>query len=155
MNPNHILDFARESNAIEGLDEIARNMSHAKALEEFLALDGLDVPAVVKAHQLIEPSAKFRDHDTGMRIRIANHIPPPDGIMIRTMLEDILEYVNNDTATPFENHVAFELLHPFTDGNGRVGRLIWAWEMVNNHQYDLAQGFLHIWYYQSLEDKQD
>ena len=37
------------------------------------------------------------------------------------------------------------------DGNGRSGRALWLWQMVNQHNYDMRLGFLHLWYYQSLQ----
>lgn len=33
--------------------------------------------------------------------------------------------------TPKENHIAFEYIHPFVDGNGRVGRMLMWWQELN------------------------
>lgn len=30
------------------------------------------------------------------------------------------------------SHFVFEAIHPFIDGNGRVGRFLWAWQRLNN-----------------------
>ena len=38
--------------------------------------------------------------------------------------------------------------HPFTDGNGRSGRALWLWQMNNHAPF----GFLHTFYYQTLEN---
>lgn len=46
---------------------------------------------------------------------------------------------------PWEVHIAYEMLHPFTDGNGRSGRMLWAWQMRN-----FPLDFLHTFYYQTL-----
>ena len=59
------------------------------------------------------------------------------------MLEEMSE------TDPWVFHVQYERLHPFTDGNGRSGRALWAWQMMRRRE-GLALGFLHRFYYQTL-----
>ena len=47
---------------------------------------------------------------------------------------------------------AYEMLHPFMDGNGRSGRALWAWMMLRLGQDPFALLFLHRFYYQTLEN---
>jgi len=56
---------------------------------------------------------------------------------------------------PYLIHHAYETLHPFMDGNGRSGRILWACQMLA-HDYSpgLALGFLHCFYYQALSHGQ-
>ncbi|KKK46704.1 hypothetical protein LCGC14_3162550, partial [marine sediment metagenome] len=65
-------------------------------------------------------------------------------------LENIIWQANGDHGSPFEIHQSYEELHPFSDGNGRSGRMIWLWQMLRDGQ-DVSLGFLHTHYYQSLE----
>lgn len=58
---------------------------------------------------------------------IAVYMPPPPSD-IRNLLNDLLSYINaNKEKFPlilaFAAHLFFEKIHPFLDGNGRVGRL--------------------------------
>jgi Fic family protein len=36
--------------------------------------------------------------------------------------------------TPWVNHVGFETIHPFADGNGRTGRMLMWWQEVQAGQ---------------------
>ena len=69
-----------------------------------------------------EPSAIF--NQAGIAIYVC---PPPQEI--KDLLNQLLHYVNEDNE-PFApvkaalTHHAFEKIHPFLDGNGRVGRLL-------------------------------
>ncbi len=68
------------------------------------------------------------------------------------MLESVL--VGAQILPPYISHVAYENLHPFTDGNGRSGRALWLWQMMHGtmRQVNMARdlGFLHTFYYQTL-----
>lgn len=59
---------------------------------------------------------------------VAVYMPPPP-TQISKLLEDLLVYVNSGKEkfpliVAFVAHLIFEKIHPFLDGNGRVGRLL-------------------------------
>lgn len=58
--------------------------------------------------------------------------PPPDEVP--ALVDDLLAYVNRDDADPVSQagiaHAQFEIIHPFADGNGRVGRVLIVWILV-------------------------
>ncbi len=55
--------------------------------------------------------------------------PPPN--KLGPLLEDLLAFVNRSDVDPVSQaaiaHAQFEIIHPFGDGNGRVGRVLVAW----------------------------
>jgi Fic family protein len=58
--------------------------------------------------------------------------PPPEEVP--TLVDDLVAYVNRDDIDPVSQaaiaHAQFEIIHPFADGNGRVGRVLVAWILV-------------------------
>ena len=72
------------------------------------------------------------------RVAEARFIPPPPGDQLRAMCERWVEWLT--AAAPVTNipliarvamaHYQFETLHPFTDGNGRLGRLVAVLQMI-------------------------
>lgn len=55
----------------------------------------------------------------------AVHIPPPPDL-VEPLMKDLVQYANRDDLDGVSQaaivHAQFEAIHPFTDGNGRVGR---------------------------------
>jgi hypothetical protein len=143
-----LLDFIRESNRIEGIlrpplpDEVV-------AHEVFLAQRGIEIRHV-EAFVDVVANARLRDK-RGMDVYVGNHTPPAGGPFIRDALTALLADVQTCDPTPFETHVRYETLHPFMDGNGRSGRVLWAWQMRRDGHDPFALPFLHRFYYQALD----
>jgi Fic family protein len=57
----------------------------------------------------------------------AAFVPPPE-TMVRGLLEDLCAFCNEERLSPIVQaavaHAQFETIHPFVDGNGRVGRAL-------------------------------
>ena len=124
-----------------------------EAHEWFLALERITIVDLEAFVDLVQPGARLRV-ERGMDVRVGNHVPPPGGPDIRGSLKRLL-YVagSSDPESPYKTHCLYEILHPFTDGNGRSGRVLWLWMMGGIEQAPL--GFLHTFYYQTLERSQD
>jgi len=90
-----------------------------------------------------EPSAIF--NQSGFPVYI-----PPSPSEVNDLLKKLMGYINNDVT---ENilikaalaHIVFEKIHPFIDGNGRVGRLL--------YQILLSKGDYHFNWLLSLEEE--
>ncbi|MCW6659890.1 Fic family protein [Aerococcaceae bacterium NML191292] len=69
-------------------------------------------------------------------IRGAEHLPPPPHEVPTRMMYYVYNYHHTHYNTIFEKiaeqHILFEQIHPFADGNGRTGRLIMNFELIKN-----------------------
>src|SRR5262245_53604150 len=63
----------------------------------------------------------------------AHLVTPPPG-ELPALVNDLVTYANRDEVDPVSQaaiaHAQFEIIHPFADGNGRVGRVLVAWILV-------------------------
>src|ERR1019366_5590418 len=62
------------------------------------------------------------------------HLVTPPPAELPALLDDIIAYTNGADIDPIAQaafaHAQFEVVHPFGDGNGRVGRVLVAWVLT-------------------------
>jgi Fic family protein/DNA-binding XRE family transcriptional regulator len=95
-----------------------------------LAKNKLNEGLVLKLHAILmnsirEDAGAYRNH--GVRILGAN-IPTANYLKVPVLLKELIKNVNTPNediiAHVSEIHGRFEQIHPFSDGNGRIGRLL-------------------------------
>lgn len=150
MNKSELMGFLLESNEIEGIHR-EPNEHEMAAAYGFLSLRDLTLSAVVGLQSILAPGQPLRDKP-GMNVRVGNYLPPSGGPEIITHVENLLlvAHIPDGEGCEWMTHCVFEQIHPFMDGNGRTGRLLWAWQMLRNGRDPFALAFLHRFYYQTL-----
>ncbi len=154
FKPFSIEDMVRESNRIENIhrdptpEEIQAHIS-------FMKLPKLEISDVEGFVRACQPDARLRIYPH-LNVRVGEHYPPSGGQSILYKLADILNHAFRERQSPraaWKVHCDYEKLHPFTDGNGRSGRVIWYWMMHDTGWDDY--GFLRAFYYQTLDASRD
>jgi Fic family protein len=94
----------------------------------------LDAHAVLMADDRSESAYGGRLRDMQNWIGGSDHSPlgavyvPPPPETVEAYMEDLLAFVNRDDVPALAQaaitHAQFEAIHPFTDGNGRIGRAL-------------------------------
>lgn len=154
LNKFALRDFLRESNEIEGIHREPTE-NELQAAVTFLELKELTLNGLCKYQSVIATSRPLRDKP-GMNVRVGQYIAPAGGAAIITHVENLLlvAHIPDGEGCEWMTHCVFEQIHPFMDGNGRTGRLLWAWQMLRNGRDPFALPFLHRFYYQTLSSVQ-
>ncbi len=150
MAESQLKSFIRQSNLIEG---ITRDPTEAEidATERFVS-GKATVETLERLVTVYEPGAQLR-FKLGMDVRVGRHVPPRGGVQVVVALRLLLERATLEDLSPWETHLGYETLHLFTDGNGRSGRALWAWQMRNSGRlWGRPLSFLHAFYYQTLQE---
>lgn len=115
---------------------VANNITILRtAARELVATDVVTVADVEALHRVLLPEERHH----GLR-QVQNWIGgsswhpldaqfvPPPAEHVRPLMDDLLAYLNGSVHAPLVQaavvHAQFETIHPFTDGNGRVGRAL-------------------------------
>jgi len=141
-----VIDFLRESNNIE---DVWDDDSLAQALFSwnFLMMENtITASTILKAHKILMLHKNLRPDQRGYfrkePVYIGGHEAKP-WFVVPELIEQWCAQVNTmiETWRPSKNqaeiadeieqqHIKFEAIHPFIDGNGRTGRLLLNWARV-------------------------
>lgn len=102
------------------------------AYEMMLTLDPYSVDDLLKAHEammneLISENGRFRSGGVGVfNGKVLVHMAPPAN-MVPGQIQDLFTWYKTAEIHPLIRssifHYEFEFIHPFADGNGRMGRM--------------------------------
>lgn len=111
-------------------------INYSKALEHTVSMikdDGLPVVARIlkEAHAKLltgEGNHSSPGEFRKQQVRVGALLPAPANL-IENLIAELEKFINNDVSLPpiikaGLAHVQFETIHPFLDGNGRIGRLL-------------------------------
>lgn len=137
-------DFARAVHGTRSNAAATSMVASAAALDALItSVDGcgsITLENILAAHRILmadEPyearyAGRLRDMQNWIggsdyAPRNALYIPPP-AEMVEDYMSDLLEFANRDDVPVLVQaavvHAQFESIHPFTDGNGRIGRAL-------------------------------
>ena len=130
-----------QTETVRGISEqaklVANNMTVVRHATSALAqAETLTVDHVVELHRSLLPEEP-RHHGlrtvqnwigTSSRSPIGAAYVPPAPEQVPELMADLVDYINGAAHAPLVQaaviHAQFETIHPFTDGNGRVGRAL-------------------------------
>lgn len=105
------------------LGELQRTLVHGTRSED-LSTGGVRAGQAVVGRRAGAADREFP-------VEAARFVPPPGGLDLSARLQDLLDWMNAPRNTELDPvvaaalaHYQFETLHPFGDGNGRIGRLL-------------------------------
>ena len=125
--------FRNETIANKNLVEHLEAKNHQVAIKflfEYLKTGRINEKLILKLHSIlmngiIDDAGFYRKH--GVRI-VGSNVPTANHIKVPELMTDIIREINKKQTDIIEQatiiHSKFEQIHPFSDGNGRIGRLI-------------------------------
>jgi Fic family protein len=121
-----------------------------KAYENIQSYNPASLTSFCSAHEtlmdgLVENPGKIRTKSVGIiKGATITHIAPP-GDIVKSLVKDLFDYLKKGKDLILIKscvfHYEIEFIHPFMDGNGRMGRL---WQTVILRQYSPVFEFLPI-----------
>lgn len=141
INNKRVLAPQKDIIEVKNAIELYSNLHELNAYE----IDSLCRAHGILMNTLIENAGQFRNTTVGIiKGNNITHIAPP-GDIVYPLIKDLFDYLKNDNDLLLIKscvfHYEFEFIHPFIDGNGRMGRL---WQTMILKDYSPVFEYLPI-----------
>jgi Fic family protein len=136
-------EFFRQSNVIEDVYSMRAVIESMAAWDYLVKRDEMGLRDLLHVHKLImrslAPSIAGRMRNVDVYVGGRAGYPPASlDQAIAVWLERANVAMTEESIR--QSHIHFEFIHPFADGNGRTGRLVWLWQRFKNkHPYDIIK----------------
>ncbi|MCJ1715960.1 Fic family protein [Curtobacterium sp. VKM Ac-2922] len=137
-----LVDYARAvvgSRANDSASLMVAATTALRRMQDDAATGAVTTASLLRAHHDLLRDDPVDGHDAGRwrtvqnwigggrSPRLASYVPPPPEL-VPELMDDLLAFVARDDLHPVAQaaiaHAQFESIHPFTDGNGRIGRAL-------------------------------
>ena len=147
------------------VDDILETVNHFRCIDYVIdhATDKITEAHIKQLHAILKTNTSDSRKEwfaVGDYKRLANEVGEQETVApkdvhrhIKALLSDYnaLKQVEFDDILDF--HVRFERIHPFPDGNGRVGRLLLFWQCLQSAQVPfIITEDLRLFYYRGIQN---
>jgi len=151
LSIDQMTDLLEDKRVIGPFKDILEAKNAIHVYSDLKKFNPLMTKNLLKAHgilmtNLIEGQGKWRTGEVGIfKGKEISHVAPP-AKRVPTLMEELFDFIKNDQDFPWLLkacifHYEFEFIHPFTDGNGRMGRL---WQQLLLMKEDSVFEFIPV-----------
>lgn len=147
---DQVTALLEKKRVIAPLKDITEVKNAIRVYENIGLFDPFSIESLCEAHRilmdgLVENAGRLRNKSVGiMKGKQLAHVAP-SGTLVKLLLNDLFGYLENDDEILLVKscvfHYEFEFIHPFLDGNGRMGCL---WQSVILMKYNPVFEYLPV-----------
>ena len=147
------------------IDDIMETVNHFRCIDYVIdhATDKITETHVKHLHLLLKTNTSDSRKSwfaVGDYKRLANAVGEEETVQpkdVHSKMKSLLAEYNSKKKASFDDlldfHVQFEHIHPFQDGNGRVGRLLLFWQCLQNAIVPfIITDDLRLFYYRGIQN---
>lgn len=147
------------------IDDIMETVNHFRCIDYIIdhATEKITEKHIKQLHKILKTNTSDSQKSwfaVGDYKRIPNEVggeetAQPEDVqkMIKALLSDYYKIKEHTLDDILDFHVRFERIHPFQDGNGRVGRLLTLWQCLQSGVVPfIITEDLRLFYYRGLQN---
>ena len=150
LSIEQVTDIIAGKRVLGPQNEICEVKNAFEAYENLLELNPYLIKDMLKAHKMLmhdltKEAGTFRQGGVGVFAgdRLVHMAPPAE--RVPQLIKELIDWLKKDKAHPLIKscvfHYEFEFIHPFADGNGRMGRM---WHTLILYKWKPIFGWLPI-----------